>query len=178
MSAAPPAPQATEKAFVGRDRELDLLRETWREALEKQSLVLAEVRGASGIGKTALTEHLIAMLRSDTPRPLVLRGRCFERESVPYKAFDALVEGNQDFNEECVGCHVVGFGRKGGFANAKATPELANVQCEACHGPGSIHAESPAAGYGAAGARSCLRCHDPQNSPEFDFYSYWPKIRH
>lgn len=93
-------------------------------------------------------------------------------------AFETLVEGNQDFNEECVGCHTVGFGRKDGFVNAKATPELIHVQCESCHGPGSLHTQDPSQRYGAAGARSCIGCHDPENSPEFDFYIFWPRIRH
>ncbi|MFQ5719837.1 MAG: multiheme c-type cytochrome [Acidobacteriota bacterium] len=93
-------------------------------------------------------------------------------------AFQTLVERNADFNEECVSCHVVGAGRPGGFVNAKATAGLVNVQCEACHGPGSLHTEAPEREYGAAGARSCLGCHDPTNSPGFDFYTYWPKIKH
>jgi len=94
------------------------------------------------------------------------------------RAFATLVEQNQDFNPECVGCHVVGLGRRGGFINAKATPQLVDVQCEACHGPGQAHADAPAPGYGAAGARSCLGCHTEENSPEFDFFTYWPRIKH
>ncbi len=94
------------------------------------------------------------------------------------RAFQTLVDANQDFSPECVGCHVVGFGRRGGFVNAKATPELKDVQCEACHGPGSLHVDAPARGYGAAGARSCLGCHDTEHSPEFDFFTYWPRIKH
>ena len=100
------------------------------------------------------------------------------RETAHARAFHTLIDRNADFNEECVGCHVVGFGRQGGFVNAKATPELVDVQCEACHGPGSRHTEDPTLAYGVAGARSCLGCHDPNNSPEFDFYAYWPKIKH
>ncbi len=94
------------------------------------------------------------------------------------KAFDILVAKNQDFSEECVGCHTVGFGRRDGFVNAKATPELIHVQCESCHGPGSLHVKDSSLRYGVAGARSCLGCHDPENSPDFDFYISWPSIRH
>jgi len=93
-------------------------------------------------------------------------------------AFESLVTKEQDFNGECVGCHSVGFGRKDGFVNAKATPELIHVQCEACHGPGSLHIKDTGTRYGAAGARSCIGCHDPENSPDFDFYIFWPRIRH
>ena len=24
----------------------------------------------------------------------------------------------------------------------------------------------------------CLQCHDEDNSPEFDFQLYWPKVKH
>src|SRR5262249_20775599 len=50
------------------------------------------LHGESGIGKTALVRHFIDALESEKPRPLVLSGRCYEREWVPYKAFDGIVD--------------------------------------------------------------------------------------
>ncbi len=49
----------------------------------------------------------------------------------------------QDFTKdpECISCHVTGFGQPGGFVSMEQTPEMANVQCEMCHGPGSIYSE-------------------------------------
>jgi hypothetical protein len=26
--------------------------------------------------------------------------------------------------------------------------------------------------------RNCMRCHDLDNSPDFDFQQYWPKVKH
>lgn len=42
---------------------------------------------------------------------------------------------------ECLACHVTGYGKPGGFISIEQTPGMANIQCEMCHGPGSIYAE-------------------------------------
>jgi Cytochrome c554 and c-prime len=52
-------------------------------------------------------------------------------------AFKAL--GGQT-NASCLACHTVGYGLPTGFVSALATPQLANVQCENCHGPAANHA--------------------------------------
>ena len=68
---------------------------------------------------------------------------------------------------------------KGGFQALYSTPQFANVQCEACHGPGGVHAEKPRKGYGYVQTPSdCVTCHTRDNSPDFNFAAYWPKIKH
>jgi hypothetical protein len=41
----------------------------------------------------------------------------------------------------CLACHSTGFGAATGFKDEASTPNLAGTSCEACHGPGSKHAE-------------------------------------
>ncbi len=91
----------------------------------------------------------------------------------------ATLEGkNQQFDNECVSCHVVGF-EKGGFQSLVTTPQYANVQCESCHGPGKQHAANPQKGYGFMQTPTgCVQCHNPVNSPDFNFKTYWPKVSH
>jgi hypothetical protein len=97
---------------------------------------------------------------------------------------------------DCVSCHVIGFGEKSGFVNAAKTPHLLDVGCEACHGPGSIHVEAARPWQGKkmtaaeraalkeksklvpAGPPTCIRCHDFEQSPGFDYQVNWELIKH
>lgn len=44
-------------------------------------------------------------------------------------------------NEVCLKCHVTGLNEPGGFVSINETQEMVGVQCEMCHGPGSIYTE-------------------------------------
>jgi len=85
--AAPPGPAV----FVGRMRELEALRDSYRRLRAGRALTVA-VHGGSGMGKSALVRRFLDELRSTDEQVVVLVGRCYERESVPYKALDALVD--------------------------------------------------------------------------------------
>lgn len=109
---------------------------------------------------------------------------CHEKEFLTWSdsghahAFDTLVAESQDFNPNCVRCHSVGFRRKNGFINSKATPALKHVGCESCHGPSSRHPDEELAGYGGTSVRMCVTCHTRENSPDFDPNTYIPRILH
>ena len=75
-------------AFVGRHMQLATLATAY-EQLEKDRAVTVRIRGRSGAGKTALAERFLAGLPL---RTTVLSGRCFEQESVPYKALDSVID--------------------------------------------------------------------------------------
>jgi hypothetical protein len=75
--------------FVGRDRELVALRRAYQDSQGGQA-VTALVIGPSGVGKSALTRHFAGDIEGDGA--LVVKGRCYERESVPYKAFDGVID--------------------------------------------------------------------------------------
>jgi hypothetical protein len=78
--------------FVGRSAELAALELALADASERA--VTAMVVGDSGVGKSALVRELIAR-REHTD--LVLTGRCYERELVPYKAFDGIADALSNF---------------------------------------------------------------------------------
>jgi serine/threonine protein kinase len=85
-----PAAEAGAVPLVGRERHLRRLDQAFSVACGGRPAV-AHVRGPSGMGKTALVRRFLERLRERGP-VVVLGGRCFERESVPYKALDSLVD--------------------------------------------------------------------------------------
>ena len=54
--------------------------------------MLAFVSGLSGMGKTALIKRFLQDERDKDPGLLALTSRCYERETMPYKAIDPLVD--------------------------------------------------------------------------------------
>jgi hypothetical protein len=92
-------------------------------------------------------------------------------------AMASLEKRSQQNDPSCIKCHVVGY-QQGGFQGI-STPQFANVQCESCHGPGRQHTQNPGKGYGfMATPVGCVQCHTQSNSPDFNFATYLPKIKH
>ena len=87
-----------------------------------------------------------------------------------------------------------------GLAGTDRFALLQGQQCENCHGPGSYHTavfeavrrdpngvppeeirRANAAVHleqATAAEAVCIKCHDGNNSPEFDFAKYWPEVAH
>jgi serine/threonine protein kinase/tetratricopeptide (TPR) repeat protein len=80
-----------QSAFVGRRAQLDLLHQSMTLAKGHASRLIV-VRGPSGIGKTALVTCFLEQIQKRDPSALILHGRCYERETVPYKGFDMAIE--------------------------------------------------------------------------------------
>ncbi len=121
------------------------------------------------------------------------------------KSLDTLVnlKPSRQYDPECLSCHVTGwepskfYPYQGGYLSLEKTPALAHNGCENCHGPGSAHvaaqsgeqvdgknvtekqrAEFAAAMRATKSAETCTQCHDDDNSINFKFETYWPKIEH
>ncbi|HUJ58860.1 MAG TPA: protein kinase [Kofleriaceae bacterium] len=73
--------------FVGRERELAQIARRIADPEPRGRLVL--VAGPSGAGKTALVDEATGRARE---LALVWRGRCHDREQVPYRAFDFVID--------------------------------------------------------------------------------------
>src|SRR4030067_1727146 len=87
----------------------------------------------------------------------------------------AKIDPNKDYtaDKNCLKCHTTGYGKPSGFTTITETPDLAGVQCESCHAPGSgfsqvmkKNKEFKLAEVKAAGLKipsedekGCLKCH-------------------
>ncbi|MBW1880627.1 MAG: protein kinase [Deltaproteobacteria bacterium] len=78
------------RRLEGREAQRQELEDAWAEARAGRATSML-IRGRSGMGKTSLIRHFLVEVRKHEDVS-VLRGRCYERESVPFKAFDNLVD--------------------------------------------------------------------------------------
>jgi hypothetical protein len=102
---------------------------------------------------------------------------CHEEEVKVWKgtshshAYPTLEEDFKEFNLDCVSCHVTGYGKPGG-STVTFVEKLKNVQCEECHGPGSLHAKQPSKKeliILRPDPQSCVSgCHHPPHVEGFD----------
>jgi class 3 adenylate cyclase len=123
---APPAPTLPQllskrgRIFVGRDAEMEILSQTWKEAAagDPQVLLLA---GEPGMGKTRLAAELA--LRVHSQGAIVLAGRCDEDLGVPFQPF---VEALRHFVDHTAAGELgPKLGRYGGEL-ARLVPELSD----------------------------------------------------
>ncbi|MBQ18895.1 MAG: hypothetical protein CMJ65_17445 [Planctomycetaceae bacterium] len=121
------------------------------------------------------------------------------------RAYESLARGRaghehewipRTFDPECLSCHVTGWHPqdvlpyKSGYVDRGGSAHLLGNQCENCHGAGSRHValvEADRIEESLADVRvtlekarrtTCIGCHDLDNSPKFDFDSYWPQVAH
>ncbi|HBE69723.1 MAG TPA: hypothetical protein DDW52_16375 [Planctomycetaceae bacterium] len=123
-------------------------------------------------------------------------------------ATESIIAANNDrggiprhHDPECISCHVTGWDPQGfepfksGWESLKASEHLGGSGCENCHGPGSQHVAAENGDIDVTTERlkelqqqmvltldraemHCRKCHDLDNSPEFDFASYWEEVKH
>lgn len=155
-----------------RDKRYELASAEEMERIPGQESTADEYVGAAACSNCHQQAHRVALASAHT------------------HAFDTLVRKGSEFDPECLHCHTVGYGLYSGFVDAQRTANLAGVQCESCHGRGKNHvAAMQAAGSHGAGSHTastfrsvtpatCVRCHDKENSENFHYNTFWPKIAH
>ena len=77
--------------FVGREAELEQLHRAYARMREGGGVTVL-VHGESGVGKSRLVRHFTDAIGTSERDAVVLSGRCYERETVPYKALDGVMD--------------------------------------------------------------------------------------
>jgi hypothetical protein len=90
-AASTPGSHTQAAPFVGRAAELAALIGAFDDSRRGQPVTVV-IEGESGVGKSALVRRFAQRLSLQLPEAVLLAGRCYERESVPYKAFDGVVD--------------------------------------------------------------------------------------
>ncbi|MBI3861156.1 MAG: cytochrome c family protein [Planctomycetia bacterium] len=93
-------------------------------------------------------------------------------------AWKTLLDKGSHVDPYCQHCHTTGYGLPGGFASLRTGSERVNVGCETCHGPSHAHARKPSIKTLYDARDRCVQCHDHENSPQFDYESFWSLIAH
>lgn len=95
-------------------------------------------------------------------------------------AWSSLTKNGSQVDSYCQQCHTTGFGAPGGFESIGRSPKRISVGCEDCHGAGSAHVGDPNVHtlFFRQSQSRCEHCHDRENSPQFSYEHYWPRIAH
>ncbi len=84
-------PSTRAEFFVGREREIELLHHAFSTTRQGKAVTVV-VQGESGVGKSALITRFARAISARESGVVTLAGRCYARESIPYKAFDGIVD--------------------------------------------------------------------------------------
>ena len=153
---------------------------------EAQRIYTAYLRDVTREGLLDKAPHVPAKPFAGSARCLPCHAEAAKawRASAHAHALRTLERDGHGRDPDCVPCHVVGESRFGAeptmaFRSRPETSRLADVGCESCHGAGAAHAIFPGKVHlPKIGPAACKPCHTLENSPNFSFEKYWPRVRH
>jgi hypothetical protein len=173
------APVGARRVWLGEDTAEDPALyarvRAWKEDLRRRgddavAASLSEFKNAGRVGSQACAECHDAEHR-------------IWRATKHARAMDSLRAKQEDRNALCLSCHLQDIRVQDGSA---VVDRDGGVGCEGCHGPGARHIgakrrkepTTPMNAIGKVGAASCLRCHDEENSRNFEFGRFWSAVKH
>ena len=152
-------------------------------ALEKKIIEQPEVQEVLDRARTAINQLGQKRAKAAPQKPSLYLGwqRCAECHPAQEKAwlksshahsYQTLVAKKQQFNINCLPCHVTGITATNEHQAFSLPKEYQQVGCEACHGAGTEHAKTKGKRPIPAPhpeATVCLNCHTPEHSDDFNY---------
>ena len=174
-------PSTYENNFIALDLELP-------EQADVEKIVKATKQNVNRAGRSSAAKAAISRDHKEIPlEELIFSGwqvcsKChraqtdFWEKTAHSSAYQTLVEQEQQFNLDCLPCHVTAEYETTRISDDDSVllslpSALRQVGCEVCHGPGKIHAASqdPSRISRKPAATICLRCHTPERDEEFNY---------
>ncbi len=116
---------------VGREAHMDALERAYADA-KSGACVLTYLYGRSGMGKSHVLRAFLDSVR-ERDDTVVLRGRCYERESVPFKGLDNLVDALAQHLASLPRIEAEGLMPRDALALARLFPVLRQVEAVTHH---------------------------------------------
>lgn len=162
---------------------------TFADAPEQRQNLSAFLDGLKAKDFSAAETGLVPPLPAGSPADYRLAGtasctRCHVAEQSAWSAsahahaFQTIRDKGFHVDPSCQSCHTTGYGLPGGFDRLATSMSVVDVGCESCHGPSAFHAAQPTRRTPWTASEQCVQCHDHENSPNFEFGSYWSRIAH
>jgi hypothetical protein len=112
--------------LVGRKPHLEILQDAYK-SVRKGSAIIVNVHGSSGLGKSSLVNYFLHELDISDEEVVILTGRCYEQESLPYKAFDSIIDALSRYLQGLPEIEVVALLPRHIFALLRLFPVLRQV---------------------------------------------------
>ncbi len=174
------APSTYENNFVALDIELPDQREV-EKIVERVKLSVnqsgrSKAVKAASTGMTALSVEKLPFAGWPACAQCHKPQTDYWEKTAHSTAFMTLVEQEQQFNLDCLPCHVTAEYRTTKISNNDSAllslpAVLQQVGCEVCHGPGKSHAatQDPSRISRKPSPEICLRCHTPNRDDNFNY---------
>jgi hypothetical protein len=159
---------------VGERADIAKLQKDFNDSLEAQSRREAQAEAAKSSANRPGQPHYLGLESCTNCH----QAQYAQWKTTPHaKAFATLEALHKESTPECVGCHVTGFQKMGGFQSAATTSTMANVQCESCHGMASEH-DMFNHSVAAPSESLCVTCHTAAQDSTWNFAEKLAKVHH
>lgn len=187
-------------ARFGESAAMQQVMVSYQEQLQAAGLASLNLLPPSGLPKHSQGQNFVG---SEACRECHTKAYEIWKNTPHLHATETLVKLSppRHYDPECLSCHVTGWDPQGYFPYASGYLDLKQKHlhasgCENCHGPGARHVAAQLGDIDVtdkelkslqltmrvtkeqAKENLCIQCHDPDNSPHFDWDIYWPKVEH